>query len=73
MLMVIDQNFIIDRLIHNSQKVRHLGYDPAHRRRIGSRYLLIKLGNAEALYDIFLFFRVTDRAAVVLDRYVRIF
>lgn len=62
--VVIPQN----QLLNYAEQVRDLRDDAAHRRRIWPRDRLVQLRDAEALDDLLLRLRVTDRAAVVLDR-----
>jgi len=57
-----------NQLVYDPQQVRDLCNDSAHRRRIGPRNCLIQLRDAEALNDVLLLLRVSDRATVVLDR-----
>ena len=52
--------------------MRNLRNDAAHRGVVRPGHRLIELGDAEALYDRLLLRRVSDRAAIVLDRDVRV-
>ena len=48
--------------------MRNLRNNAAHSRRVGPRNRLIQLGDAKTSNDIFLLFRVSDRASIILDR-----
>ena len=53
---------------YDPQQVRDLRHDAAHRRRIRPRNRLVQFCDAEALNDVLLLLRVSDRATIVLDR-----
>src|SRR5215204_2204679 len=63
-----EQRTTNNQLIYDPQQVRDLRNDAAHRWRIGPRNRLVQLRDAEALNDVLLLLRVSDRAAIVLDR-----
>ena len=48
--------------------MRDLSHDAAHRRCVGPRNRLVQFRDAEALNDVLLLLRVSDRATIVLDR-----
>ena len=63
-----DSPFIIHHLLfYDPQQMRHFINNTACRRRIGPRDRLIQLCDAETLDDLFLLFRVSDHAPVILD------
>lgn len=63
----------LSRSINDTQNVRDLRDDAAHRRSVLPFDRLVQLGYAERLDDSFLLFRVADRAAIILylDRAAR--
>ena len=63
-----EQRTTNNQLVYDPQQVRDLCHDAAHRRRIGPRHRLVQLRDAEALNDVLLLLRVSDRATIVLDR-----
>ena len=57
----------IYKLFYDPEQMRDLFNDTTHCRGIRTLNRLVELGDAKALYYRFLLFRITDRAAVVLD------